>query len=83
MVIAADGTAHKKSVTLGLQNPEDVQILTGLTPPTSSSPPGAYGLDDGTKVKIGRPNAKLMTTKATLRDKPAAGKPAPGRSDDK
>lgn len=76
MVIAADGTAHKKSVTLGLQNSEDVQILTGLAPTDTVITTGAYGLDDGTKVKIGTdPNAKADDDKGgAADDKPAAGK---------
>ena len=84
MVIAADGTAHKKGVTLGLQNPEDVQILTGVTATDMVITTGGYGLDEGTKVKIGvDPNAKPDDDdKADAKggdkadDKPAAGKSA-------
>ena len=32
MVMAADSTAHKRPVTLGIQNADEVQILSGLTP---------------------------------------------------
>jgi HlyD family secretion protein len=85
MVIAADGTAHKKSVTLGLQNPEDVQILSGIAPTDTVITTGGYGLDDGTKVKIGTdPNAKADDDKGGAADeKPAAGKPAGKDADDK
>jgi HlyD family secretion protein len=91
MVIAADGTAHKKAITLGLQNAEDVQVLTGLTATDMVITTGGYGLDEGTKVKIGiDPNAKPDDDdKAGADDKPAAGKsdaadkPAGKDADDK
>jgi multidrug efflux pump subunit AcrA (membrane-fusion protein) len=71
MVIAADSTAHKKAVTLGIQTAEDAQILSGLTPSDMVISTGAYGLDENTKVKIGTdPNAKPDED-----DKPAAGTP--------
>jgi len=53
MVIAPDSTAHKKTVTLGIQNADEVQILGGLTPSDMVISTGAYGLDENTKVKIG------------------------------
>jgi HlyD family secretion protein len=90
MVIAADGTAHKKAVTLGIQTTEDAQILSGLSAADMVISTGGYGLDDGTKVKIGTdPNAKpdADDAKPDAGDaKPAAGdaKPAAGKdADDK
>jgi len=53
MVMAADSTAHKKTVTLGIQNADDVQILSGIAPSDTVISTGAYGLDENTKVKIG------------------------------
>ena len=53
MVVGADGTAHRKLVTLGIQDAEDVQIVSGLAPDDMVITGGAYGLDDGTHVKIG------------------------------
>lgn len=53
MVIGADSTAHRKPVTLGIQDDGDVQVLSGLLPSDMVITGGAYGLDDGTKVKIG------------------------------
>jgi multidrug efflux pump subunit AcrA (membrane-fusion protein) len=71
MVIAPDSTAHKKTVTVGIQNADDVQILTGVTASDMVISTGAYGLDENTKVKIGTdPNAKPDDD-----DKPAAGTP--------
>jgi len=53
MVIAADGTAKKRAVTTGVQTAESTQILSGLTAGDMVITGGGYGLDDGTKVKIG------------------------------
>ncbi len=79
MVIAGDSTAHKKAVTLGIQNEKDVQILSGLTTADMVITTGGYGLDENTKVKIGvDPNAKPDDD-----DKPAAGKSAGKDADDK
>ncbi|HWB31919.1 MAG TPA: efflux RND transporter periplasmic adaptor subunit [Acidobacteriaceae bacterium] len=59
MVIASDGTAHKRPVTLGIQTKDDVQILSGIAQQDVVISTGAYGLDEGTRVKIGvDPNAK-------------------------
>ncbi len=80
MVIAADSTAHKKTVTLGIQTHEDVQILSGVAPTDMIITTGGYGLDDGTKVKIGTdPNAKPDVGDAAPvagEAKPTAGKDA-------
>lgn len=62
MVIGADGIAHKRTVTLGIHTPENVQILDGVSASDMVITTGAYALDDGTKVKIGtapeeKPNA--------------------------
>jgi multidrug efflux pump subunit AcrA (membrane-fusion protein) len=68
MVIGNDGVAHRKPVTVGIADADDVQILTGLTSADQIVSGGAYGLDDGAKVKVG----------------PAAAdddaKPAPGKA---
>lgn len=53
MVVGADGNAHKKPVTLGISDDGQVQVLSGLTPNDMVITSGSYGLDDGTKVKIG------------------------------
>jgi HlyD family secretion protein len=56
MVIAADGTAHKHPVTLGLQTADSVQVVEGLSTADNVITTGSYALDDGTKVKIGPPS---------------------------
>jgi HlyD family secretion protein len=53
MVVGADGAAHRKTVTLGVTDGKDVQVLSGLAPLDLVITGGAYGLDDGTKVKVG------------------------------
>ena len=57
MVVAADGTAHKRAVTVGIRTPEAVQILSGLTTADTVITEGGYGLDEGTKVTVGKPGA--------------------------
>ncbi|MFZ1087232.1 MAG: efflux RND transporter periplasmic adaptor subunit [Terracidiphilus sp.] len=66
MVIGADGSAHRKSVTLGITDGEDVQVLSGLTATDQVITVGAYGLDESAKVKAGKAGADD--------DKPAAAK---------
>lgn len=53
MVIAPDGTAQPKKITLGIGNGEDVQVLSGLSLSDEVITVGSYGLDPGTKVKAG------------------------------
>jgi RND family efflux transporter MFP subunit len=53
MVVGTDGAAHSKPVTLGIADEQDVQVTTGLTPSDMVITGGAYGLDDGAKVKVG------------------------------
>jgi multidrug efflux pump subunit AcrA (membrane-fusion protein) len=55
MVVGADGTAHKTPVELGINNGEDVQVTKGLSGSELVITTGSYGLDDGTKVKVGKP----------------------------
>lgn len=54
MVVGSDGAAHKKSVQLGISDGEDVQVTQGLDASETVITVGAYGLDEGTKVKIGK-----------------------------
>ena len=55
MVIGSDGTAHRKAIQVGIQTPEKVQITAGLEPSDLVISTGAFGLEDGIKVKIGSP----------------------------
>ncbi|HEY6765843.1 MAG TPA: efflux RND transporter periplasmic adaptor subunit [Candidatus Sulfotelmatobacter sp.] len=65
MIVGADGLAHRKTVKLGIQDGEDVQVVSGLGLNDTVITEGAYGLDDGTKVKVGA---------ADDDEKPSAGK---------
>jgi multidrug efflux pump subunit AcrA (membrane-fusion protein) len=53
MVVASDGAAHRKPVTVGIADGGDVQVTGGLAPGDLVITGGAYGLDDGAKVKVG------------------------------
>jgi HlyD family secretion protein len=53
MLIAADGTARKQPVTLGLHTTYSIQVTEGLTTADNVITTGSYALDDGTKVRIG------------------------------
>jgi HlyD family secretion protein len=67
MLVGSDGAAHRKAVTLGIADGDDVQVISGLAPTDMVITGGAYGLDDGTKVKVG-------PAEADDEAKPAAGK---------
>ena len=73
MVIAADGSAHKRPVVLGIQTATTVQVLSGLTPADTVITTGAYGLDDGTKVKIKAADTDKSDS-SDAADKPGVGK---------
>jgi len=66
MVVGSDGVAHRKPVTLGIADGEDVQITEGISKSDTVITTGAYGLDDGAKVKVGPAEGDEA--------KPAAGK---------
>ena len=53
MVVGADGVSHRKPVEVGIQNDGDIQIISGLTANDVVVTGGAYGLEDGTKIKVG------------------------------
>ena len=65
MVIGSDGAAHRKPVALGIGDGTDVQVVQGLSSADLVISSGAYGLEEGTKVKVGA---------AEDEEKPAAGK---------
>jgi multidrug efflux pump subunit AcrA (membrane-fusion protein) len=51
-VAGADGKAHRTAVTLGIRNPAEVQITSGLKPGQLVITSGGYALSDGLKVKV-------------------------------
>lgn len=54
MLVSSDGTAHRKPVTVGVRTEETVQILSNLSPSDTVITEGGYGLDEGTKITIGK-----------------------------
>jgi RND family efflux transporter MFP subunit len=54
MIVGPDSTAVKKKVTLGITDGDDVQVLSGLDGSEQVITTGSYGIDPGTKVKIGK-----------------------------
>jgi HlyD family secretion protein len=54
MVVGPDGAAHKTAVELGIHDGEDVQVTKGLEGSETVITTGSYGLDEGTKVKVGK-----------------------------
>lgn len=54
MVVGADGSAHKIAVQLGISDGDDIQVTQGLNGSETVITTGAYGLEDGTKVKVGK-----------------------------
>ncbi len=72
LVVGADGTAKKRAVTVGIRTPEQVQILSGVSAADNVIIAGGYGLDDGTKVKLGGPDDEKA---ATAKDTKPGSKP--------
>jgi multidrug efflux pump subunit AcrA (membrane-fusion protein) len=54
MIVNSDGAAHKVNVQLGINDGQDVQVTQGLNGTETVITTGAYGLDEGTKVKVGK-----------------------------
>ena len=52
LTISADSIAHRRAVTLGVREGNQVQILTGVNPGEEVVIVGGMGLDDNTKVKV-------------------------------
>jgi multidrug efflux pump subunit AcrA (membrane-fusion protein) len=58
MVIDSTSTAQSRDVKTGIQNGQDVQIVSGIKPGEMVITEGAYGLPDKTKVKVEKPSAE-------------------------
>ena len=57
MVVGADGVAHTRAIKTGIRTTGAVQVLSGLSANDMVVTTGGYGLDDKTKVTIGKPAA--------------------------
>ena len=75
MVVGVDNVARQKNVQTGITDGHDTQILNGVQPGDQVVTKGAYGMDDGTKVKITAAGAEDDASGDGKTDKPsAAGK---------
>jgi HlyD family secretion protein len=73
MVVAIENVAHQKDVKTGITDGHDTQIVSGVKPGDQVVTKGAYGMDDGTKVKITAAGAEDGgATANTKDDKPSA-----------
>ncbi len=52
LAVSADSVAHKRTVTLGVREGNQVQVLAGVNPGEEVVTVGGMGMDDNTKVKI-------------------------------
>ena len=57
MVIGKDGVANQKAVKTGISDGHDTEILSGLAAGDQVVTKGAFGMDDGTRVKIAAADA--------------------------
>ena len=51
-VIGADDRAHRTQVTLGLRDPERVQVIAGVKAGEEVVTSGGYALSDGLEVRV-------------------------------
>lgn len=77
MVIGQDSIAHQKDVKTGITDGHDTQILSGVEAGNQVITKGAYGMDDGTKVKVVAAGAE-ETEPGADDEKPSAAKPEKG-----
>jgi HlyD family secretion protein len=76
MVIDGQSVAQSRDVKLGIQGPQEAQIVSGLKPGEMVINEGAYGLPDKTKVKIEQPET------GDKKPHPAERKKSTGKADD-
>ena len=78
--VDASSTAHKRPVTVGMQSDKEVQILKGLSLTDKVITTGAFGLDEGTKVKQAAADDKSDEKGAAAADDSKDDKPAAGEA---
>lgn len=69
MVIDSQSTAQSRDVKTGIQNGQDVQIVSGIKAGEMVVTEGAYGLPDKSKVKVEKPSAENGEGEAGKDDK--------------
>jgi RND family efflux transporter MFP subunit len=62
VVVGADSVAHTRKIETGVREADKVQVLKGLQAGEQVVTVGGLGVEDGTKVRVGKPG-----------DRPAAG----------
>jgi HlyD family secretion protein len=72
MIVGIDNVAHQKDVKSGITDGHDTQVITGVQPGDQIVTKGAYGMDDGTKVKITAAGAEDDAAGDPKEDKPSA-----------
>ena len=55
LVVGSDGEAHMRNLTIGIVDKGKAQVVDGLSASDLVIVNGGYGLDDGTRVKVGKP----------------------------
>ena len=73
VMVAENGVAKKRDVKIGITTPQEAQVISGLKPGEQVISQGGYGLDDGTKVKIEKPEAKEADKKDDSKDDDKGG----------
>ncbi|MGE5324134.1 MAG: efflux RND transporter periplasmic adaptor subunit [Actinomycetota bacterium] len=70
MVVDSQGMAQSRDVKLGIQGPQETQIVAGLSPGEQVITQGAYGLPDKTKVTVEKPQSPVpeVTKSAARKD---------------
>jgi len=76
MVIDGQSVAQSRDVKLGIEGPQETQIMSGLKPGEMVINEGAYGLPDKTQVKIEQPET------GEKKPEPAEKKKNSGKADD-
>jgi HlyD family secretion protein len=72
MIVGIDNVAHQKDVKTGITDGHDTQVISGVQPGDQIVTKGAYGMDDGTKVKIIAAGADDDAPADAKDDKPSA-----------
>jgi membrane fusion protein (multidrug efflux system) len=73
--IGADNTIHQKEVEIGVREPDQVQIVRGVSPGDRIVVVGGVGLDDNAKIRIVKPGE--ADEEPAEPPAPAAGQKAP------
>ncbi len=58
LLVGSDGEAHVRNVAVGIVDGGKAQVLNGLSASDLVIVNGGYGLDDGTQVKVGKPDSE-------------------------